>query len=108
LRPCDPRYGRHRSRIFELRRGGYVSPGGLEPGAPGGGKFGLGVIEGGREADDANRGVLRAVKEPQPFVAVDRADADFAAVDLEMVGANIFAAEFETHGRSARAGLSDL
>ena len=46
---------------------------------------------------------------PDVVGPVDRADADFAAVDLEMVGADVFAAELEGHCRSARAAsLSGL
>jgi hypothetical protein len=70
----------------------FAQPGGLEPRAPGGGKFGLGVIERDREAIEANRPVRDPVEEPHPFVAagmlvgaVDCADADFAAVDLEVI-----------------------
>ena len=42
---------------------------------------------------------------PQASAALE-ADADFAAVDLEVLGADIFAAELKSsHGGSARAGI---
>ena len=50
-------------RVFELRCGRvFVQPGSLEPGAPGGGKFGLGIIERADEAVERTGAVLDAIE----------------------------------------------
>jgi hypothetical protein len=62
----------------------------LEPGAPGGGQFGLGIIECSDEAVERTGAVLDAMEPPKPLIAaalVDRADKDLARIDLETVGA---------------------
>ena len=91
-------------RVFELRCGRvFVQPGSLEPGATGGGKFGLGIIERADEAVGRTGAVLDAIEPPIPLIAgriaaglVDRADTDLARVDLETVGAVVgFMAELE-------------
>ena len=72
------------------------SPGGLEPSAPGGGKFGRGILERSDEAVERTGTVLHHVEAPEPFVAggvagglVDRANADFAALDVILIGGGV-------------------
>ena len=57
-------------RVFELRRGRvFVQPGSLEPSAPGGGKFGLGILECSDEAVERTGAVLDAIEPPIPLIA---------------------------------------
>ena len=57
-------------RVFELRCGRvFVQPGSLEPGASGGGKFGLGIIERADEAVERTGAVLDTIEPPKPLIA---------------------------------------
>ena len=61
--PPKYRSGRSGIRVFELRCGRvFGQPGSLEPSAPGGGKFGLGIIERADEAVERTGAVLDAIE----------------------------------------------
>jgi hypothetical protein len=92
--PADP------DRVFELRSGRvFVQPGSLEPSAPGGGKFGLGILQRSDEAVERTGAVLDAMEPPKPLIAgktEERADKDLALLHLETVRAVVgFVAELE-------------